>query len=313
MYASRPFTAWEAVYLWRLCGTDMEACPLLEDNGWTLPFVRLAPDDEPVYVGRSEILEGGMLLVAPTQELASIYDPATGVLLDVDPQPTEPELARHWLEVEVVEQAPSAPPQDLTVRIADGRGVRVDVHREWTFGTPAAVRDGRPVQDAVVHVDHLGVQPVTTDRRGRFTLPIWLDEDATVSIWAENSDAVSAVVDVGFDEPVQVELRPKTDPTVLRVRIQGGAEEPLRARALIDGTERCAVDGDIWVARAPDEVATVSCRIGGQGFLERVPAEDGELTLTFDTAAIEAQVEPGGMQRLVLEKPDGSLQGLAAT
>jgi len=72
--------AWDAAALSERCATEPRACELLEDFGWTLPFRRLAPDDEPVFVGPMEALPSGFLLIQPEAEL-EVWNPETGAQL----------------------------------------------------------------------------------------------------------------------------------------------------------------------------------------------------------------------------------------
>ena len=71
-------TPWNAVQLQARCADEPKACEVLAEAGWTLPFRRLAADDEPVYAGLAEVLDGGVVLVSPSGGPASVWDPSNG-------------------------------------------------------------------------------------------------------------------------------------------------------------------------------------------------------------------------------------------
>lgn len=213
---------WEALRLVERCESEPEACALLEEHGWTLPFRRLAESNEPVFVGPMRFVDGGGVLMVPSGDLeARLYDPALGALVGT----TE------LVSVEGLER--SRQQESYT---AEGDGYRAELERgelrihrgEEEVATlrgalplsPMAISGGRLVVGGRLVFD---LDPQPTDVSA---MTAWLAALPTPEEPSNEAAAIEVIVE-GAEGPVEVHLYD----TLVGLG-------PIRVQSTVDGVAR---------------------------------------------------------------------------
>lgn len=315
---------------------DLPFAPILVDRGRVIVGGRMVFDVDPQPVDGQAALAWIAKASAPPEAVAPEPQPSGDLRVEVgarkvpvrlyDDGDIRAPIAQAVTNRSGVVVFPDVPAGRYRVSAASADGGGLDTVR--TVGHTTArlsldptdviggrvIADGRPVPGARVYVAHPDVPTVTTDARGRFALPIWLDEDSWVHVWAETDDGLTHAAKAGPTDSVELEWVPKTSPSVLHVQLVGAAGEPLDGYlyARIGGVEhRPGPDGNIWVVRegtVPVVAGSLSQRIR-----QDVDPDQRTFVAAFDSATLAVDMttfDPRGDARLTVRYPDGRLHGL---